>query len=408
MAEIVVMPKLNLTMEEGVIVEWNKKVGEIVKKDEVLCSLETEKSVVEMESPASGTILQIWGMAGERYPIKTPIALIGEPDEDVTSVIDQVQKILSGAEKESVQPVASEAINTASPGAHVQVKMLPKVRKLAQELGIDLAELGKMYGERRISEEDVRAFKKESISPSDLRTFTDPRDRRERMSSMRKAIAANMSESCQKTARLTNITEVDVTRVVQILKERKEEKLSLTAVVMKACAMAIQEHGVINTVIDGDDILYKADINIGVAVDLPTGLVVPVIRDADRKDVVTLSHEIASFSDKANQGTLSQLEMEGGTFTITNVGMLAVKLFTPIINYPQTAIMGVGAIQRLPRFVDDSSDRVEARHIMHLSLTYDHRVIDGAPAARFSRRVRDLLQDADKLLTKDKEVAQTA
>lgn len=397
MAEIVIMPKLNLTMEEGVIVEWNKKVGEIVKKDEVLCSLETEKSVVEMESPASGTILKIWGMAGERYPIKTPIALIGDPAEDVSSLLDQVQKQLSGAMEEEVKPTLTAKAGSSGAESHVQVKMLPRVRKLAQELGIDMVELGKCYGERRISEEDVRAFKKVTISSSDLITFMDPRDRRERMSSMRKTIAANMSESCQKTARLTNFTEVDVTRVVQILKERKEEKLSLTAVVMKACALAIHEHGVINTVIDGDDILYKVEINIGVAVDIPTGLVVPVVRNADRKDVVTLSREIAEFSEKANQGMLSQIEMEGGTFTITNVGMLAVKIFTPIINFPQTAIMGVGAIQRLPRFMDDSSDKVEARYIMHLSLTYDHRVIDGAPAARFSRHVRDLLQDAEKL-----------
>ena len=397
MAEIVVMPKLNLTMEEGVIVEWNKKVGEMVKKDEVLCSLETEKSVVEMESPASGTLLKIWGVAGERYSIKTPIALIGRPDEDITSVIEQVEKQLSGAKEEEIKPIVPEAVVTTTSGTNIQVKMLPRTRKLAQELGIDLAELSKVYGDRRITDEDVKAFKKDIKTSPEKKLIADPRDRRERMSSMRKAIATRMSESCQNTARLTNITEVDVTRVVQILKERKDEKLSLTAMVMKACALAIQEHEVINTVIDGDEILYKADINIGVAVDIASGLVVPVVRNANHKDVPTLSHEIAKLSEKANQGSLFQAEMEGGSFTVTNVGMLAVELFTPIINFPQTAIMGVGAIQRLPRFVEDSSDKVEGRYIMHLSLTYDHRVIDGAPAARFSRHVRDLLQDADQL-----------
>ena len=171
----------------------------------------------------------------------------------------------------------------------------------------------------------------------------------------------------------------------------------MTALVVKACAIAIKEHEIINTVMDKNDIVYKADINIGVAIDVPGGLVVPVIHNADTKDVATLTREIADFSVKANEGGLTQGDFTGGTFTVTNVGMLGVEFFTPIINYPQTAIMGIGAIRRLPRYLDKTSDTVEARHIMNLCLTYDHRVIDGAPAARFSLLVRDLLESADSI-----------
>jgi pyruvate dehydrogenase E2 component (dihydrolipoamide acetyltransferase) len=185
--------------------------------------------------------------------------------------------------------------------------------------------------------------------------------------------------------------------VIKKLKEQKEEALSLTALVVKACALAIKEHDIINTVVDGNEIIYKSEINIGVAVDLPGGLAVPVIHHADSKNVKTLSREIAEFSSKARQGTLTQDEMAGGTFTVSNVGMLAVEFFTPIINFPETAIIGVGAVIRLPRYLDETSEILVPRQIMKLSLSYDHRVIDGAPAARFSLRVRDLLQNADSL-----------
>jgi pyruvate dehydrogenase E2 component (dihydrolipoamide acetyltransferase) len=150
--------------------------------------------------------------------------------------------------------------------------------------------------------------------------------------------------------------------------------------------------------LDGDEIIYKAAIHIGVAVDLPGGLVVPVIRHAGTRDSITLSREIADLAARARAGALSQDDLTGGTFTVSNAGMLGLESFTPIINYPQTAIMGVGAVLRLPRFLEDSSEIVVSRNIMKLCLTYDHRVIDGAPAARFSLRVRDLLQNAEALL----------
>jgi pyruvate dehydrogenase E2 component (dihydrolipoamide acetyltransferase) len=395
MAEIIVMPKMNLTMEEGVLVEWNKKVGDSVSVDEVLCSIETEKAVAEMESPASGILLKIWGVLGERYPVTTPIALIGRPGEDVSALIEQAEKRIAGTQAQK----PTEEITVAAPAVpseiRVQAKMLPKVRKLVQELGIDVAALIAFCGDRKITEEEVRAFQETSPKNTTTKVQSDPGDRRVRMSIMRSTIAANMSESCQKTARLTNVTEVDMTRAMEKLNERKEEKLSLTTLIVKACALAIKEHDLINTVVDGNEIIYKANINIGVAVDIPGGLTVPVIRNADTKNINTLTDELVDFAAKARQGALTQEDSTGGTFTVTNVGMLEIEVFTPIINYPQTAIMGVGTVSRLPRYVDDNSEVIESRYIMKLCLSYDHRVIDGAPAARFSLKVRELLQNAD-------------
>ena len=395
MAEIIVMPKMNLTMEEGVLVEWCKKLGDAVKVDEVLCSIETEKSVAEMESPASGVLLKIWGVEGESYRVATPIALIGQPGEYVSALIVQADRLLAGTQTQEPSggtPFIAPAVPSET---RVQAKMLPKVRKLVQELGIDIAALVAFCDGRKITEEEVRAFQQTSQQAMATNVHSETGDRRVRMSTMRRTIAANMSESCQKTARLTNVTEVDMTGALKKINERKEEQLSLTALVVKACALAIKEHDIINTVVDENEIVYKANINIGVAVDLPGGLAVPVIHNAETKNINTLSREIADFAAKAQQGALTQADLTGGTFTVSNVGMLGIEIFTPIINYPQTAIMGVGSVRRLPRYLDDTSEIVVSRHIMKLCLTYDHRVIDGAPAARFSLRVRDLLQNAD-------------
>ncbi len=399
MAEIIVMPKMNLTMEEGVLVEWCKKEGDRVKVEEIICNIETEKSMAEMESPASGVVLKIWGVEGETYRVATPIALIGEPGEDVSALIAQAEKLLAGMPADEPQADAPPPAPAVGSAARVQVKMAPKVRKLAQDLGIDIAALAAFCGDRKITEEEVRLFQQASQKSTAAGVLSEPGDRRVRMSTMRRTIAANMSESSQKTARLTNITEVDMTRAMKMLEDRKDEGISFTALIVKACALAIQEHDIINTVADGDDILYKAAIHIGVAVDVPGGLVVPVIRNAGTKHIQTLSREIADFAARARQGLLSQDELSGGTFTVSNAGMLGLESFTPIINYPQTAILGVGAVLRLPRFLDDSSDIVVSRYIMKLCLSYDHRVIDGAPAARFSLRVRELLQNPEELLT---------
>jgi len=175
--------------------------------------------------------------------------------------------------------------------------------------------------------------------------------------------------------------------------KKKGQKVSATALVIKACALALREFEIINASLDGDEIVYHGDIHVGCAVDVPKGLVVPVIRHADQKDLTAIADEIVGFAERGQRGAITAADAAGGTFTVSNVGMLGVEFFTPVINYPQAAIMGMGTIARLPRYLDETSEIAVPRHIMKLGLSYDHRIVDGAPAARFSLRVRELLEN---------------
>jgi len=401
MAEILLMPKMNLVMEEGLLGKWYKSVGDTVAEEEIICSIENEKEIADIPATTSGVVLKLWGVEGESYPIKTPIALIGEPDEDISEIVARVEKglgsdeaLLPKEENGKVGKVSESAEKTLSS----KVKMLPKLRKMVRDKGIDVDELVAFVGDSRITEKDVLRFESSRVVPSvglSVVPGVSKKGRREPMSSMRRAISANMSKSCENTARLTNITEVDMTECLRKLAEHKKKghTISVTAAIIKTCAIALSEHEIVNASIEGNDIVYHGEVNIGCAVDVSNGLVVPVVRNADKKDVLAISEEVSEFAKHAQQGTLSGSDMSGGTFTVSNVGMLGVEVFTPIINYPQVAIMGVGTITKLPRYLDVTSEILVPRNIMKLSLTYDHRIVDGAPAARFSLRVRELLEN---------------
>ena len=440
MAEIIGMPKMNLTMEEGFLAKWHKAVGETVEVDEPLCSIENAKETEDMLSMVAGTLLKRIGEEGSEYPVAAPIAIIGYPGEDISALLARIgskpgvpdstgqsghpdqssQPNRSGQPDQSSQPNQSGQPDQSSqpdqPGTpdasghaplegrqaaadnepEMPLKMMPKVRNLVRDLGIDPAVLAAFCAGRRITEDEVLAFQK-SRAAAVMSVEAAVGDRREKMSAMRKSIAKNMAESCGRTARLTNFTEVDMTDTFRRLKAMKDEgkKLSITAVLVKACALALREFEIVNTSLDEatDEIIFRGEVNISCAVDVPGGLVVPVVRQADTKNLLVISQEIADFSAKAQVGKLTNQEMKNGTFTVSNVGMLDVDFFTPIIHYPQTAILGAGTVRTLPRYVDEAFETLAPRKVMMLSLTYDHRVIDGAPASRFLKRVKALLQD---------------
>jgi len=396
MAEIVVMPKMNLIMEEGLLGQWYKSVGDTVGLDEPLCSVENEKETADVQSMSSGVLLKIWGVEGERYPVATPIALLGVPGEDITGIVERVEKQLAdpGSEVPATPVEQPEVLPEKAPPANI--RMLPKLRKLIRDKGINLDALIDFCGKTKITEQDILDYESAQKSAPAVSAG----GRRERMSGMRRAIAGNMSESCERTARLTNVTEVDMTDCIKKLGEIKKtgQKVSVTAFIVKACALALREHEIVNASLEVDEIVFHDEINVGCAVDVPNGLVVPVVREADKKDVGAISDEIAGFMERGRRSALTSAETAGGTFTVSNVGMLGVEIFTPIINYPQAAIMGVGAIARLPRYLEVDSEILVPRHILKLSLTYDHRIVDGAPAARFSLKVRELLENPAELL----------
>ena len=398
MAEIVVMPKMNLTMEEGVLSCWYKSEGDSVGIDEPLCNVENDKVAEDVLSMFSGVILKIWGESGEKYPVSAPIALIGGIDEEISEIIAEAEKRLAvltvnsdNTEQEEIKrKIPAAAQETASES---NIKMLPKLRKLIREKGIEIDALVKFCGKTRITEQDILDYESSKFPPQE----TGGEKRRLKMSGMRRTIADRMSKSCKTTARLTNVTETDMTELMKKLKELKKKgrNISVTAVIIKACALALREHEIINSSLDDErnEIIFHGEINVGCAVDVPNGLFVPVIKEADKKDLEKISEEIREFTERGQRSSLTGEDMSGGTFTVSNVGMLGVESFTPIINYPQAAIMGVGTISRLPRYLDDESEILVPRHIMKLSLTYDHRIVDGAPAARFSLRVRELLEN---------------
>ncbi len=413
MAEIIVMPKMNLTMEEGYLAKWHKAVGETVAVDEPLCSIENAKETEDMLSMVAGTLLRRIGEEGSEYPVAAPIAIIGSPGEDISGLLAQIgsKPGTPDATSQSGQPGTPDASGhppldgrqmavdmepAAGKEPEIPLKMMPKVRNLVRDLNIDPAALAAFCAGRRITEDEVLAFQR-SRAATVKSVETAVGDRCEKMSAMRKSIAKNMSESCGRTARLTNFMEVDMTDTFRMLKAMKDEgkKPSVTAVIVKACALALREFEIINTSLNeaSDEIIFRSEVNISCAVDIPGGLVVPVVRKADTKDLLVISQEIADFSSKAQMGRLTNEEMKNGTFTVSNVGMLDVDFFTPIINYPQTAILGAGTVRTLPRYADEACEILAPRKIMMLSLTYDHRVIDGAPASRFLRRVKVLLQD---------------
>ena len=396
MAEFIVLPKMTLTMEEGLLGEWYVKEGDVIKEDDPLCSVENEKETADVLSVYEGTILKLIGIEGEVYPANAPIAVVGEPDEDYSALLAAAEAKKAAKESGSTQvqmPVTrlqSDVINDS------KVAMMPKVRKLVQQKGIDLDELAAFCGGRRITEAEVEAFEQSRSVPGP-KVEIEEGDEVVAASAMRKTISKNMMESCRNTASLTNFIEADLTDAFALINKLKSEdkKVSLTAVIIKAAAFALREHKIVNTVYreDPGEIIYKNRVNIACAVDLPEGLAVPVILDADIKSVYEISDEVKEFAGKGRKGSITNEEMQHGTFTVSNVGMLDTLTFTPIINYPQTAILGVGTVRTLPRYTDDNFEVVKPRKIMQLAITYDHRIIDGAPASRFLQSIKALLQD---------------
>jgi len=273
---------------------------------------------------------------------------------------------------------------------------MPKIRKMLKDKGIALEDISAEYGNIKITEKEIAAYEKKyaAFRPND-------NDEVEPLSPMMLAVSRNMKLSCDVTARLTNFMEVDMTDALEKFSVHKAagENLSVTAMLIKASALALREHRICNAVYDEPKtrVIYRGDINVGCAVDVKNGLVVPVVRHADKKSLAEISEEFRALSKSAQDGALTSEDMTGGTFTVTSIGMLDATFFTPIINYPQTAILGVGAVQTLPRYMGEDYSRVHPRKIMTIGVTYDHRVVNGAPAARFLQTVRNILQECGEL-----------
>ncbi len=390
MAVTIVMPKLGMAMSEGVVAEWVRPDGAEVAKDDVVAVVESEKITYEVRAPESG-VLRHAATVQETLAVGRPIGYVAAVGETITTSPTGNGSAPHAEASGTVAVGAGVAARTEVVTATERpVLATPVAKRLAREHDVPLSEVTGTGPGGRIQEQDVldylarRAPGQEAAAqgPAVLRTIP--------FSGVRATIARNMTESLQTMAQVTITTEADVTALVELYERvKRTADISLTSAIVTTVASALRAHPGLNATLAGTGIQLLAEINIGVGVALERGLIVPVIREADRRSLVEIDRELKRLAEAARSGTLTPDEVAGGTFTITNLGMFGVDAFTPIINPPQVAILGIGRVVEKPAVYQGD---IVKRSLMVLSLTFDHRIVDGAPAAAFLQTLREDLE----------------
>jgi len=377
MAEKVIIPNLGESITEATIGKWFKAVGDHVALDEPIAELETDKVAMEVNAPVAGTLKSLLAKEGDTVLVGAVIAEI-EPGE---AKREEKPK----APAKAPEPKKAEKILT------------PSARKLTKEHDVDISAVSGTAKGGRVGKEDVmKAISGKAVAP------TGEREERVRMTRMRLRIAERLKEAQNTAAILTTFNEVDMSAVMgararnkDLFEQKHGVKLGFMSFFTKACVHVLKEIPAVNAEIDGAEIVYKNHYDIGVAVSAPGGLVVPVLRDADMKSFAEIEKEIASLGARARDGKLALEDLKGGTFTISNGGVFGSLLSTPILNPPQSAILGMHKIEARPVVV---AGEIVIRPMMYLALSYDHRIIDGREAVTFLVRVKELLEDPERLL----------
>lgn len=418
MADIIV-PELGESISEGSITKWFVKVGDTVNQGDVLLELETDKVNIEISAENSGVIGAITKNDGEVVLVGEAIGTIGEgsavaTQEVATSAATQEVATPAQAQASTPEPVA---VNSSA----ATVNASPAARKLAREQGVDLTQVQSKDAIGRIYPEDVRSHQAQPVAQATLApvapkavpaaasvsssttSVEGKAVERKRMSRRRATIAKRLVEAQQTAAMLTTFNEVDMTAILDLRKRRKqsffdknEVNLGFMSFFTKAVVGALKAFPLLNAEIDGEDIVMKKFYDIGIAVAAKEGLVVPVVRDADRLSFAEIERNISELAKKARANTLTLNELQGGSFTITNGGVFGSLLSTPILNTPQVGILGMHKIQIRPVAIDE--ERMENRPMMYIALSYDHRIVDGSEAVRFLVTVKELLEDPEQLL----------
>ena len=440
MAKVVVMPKLGLTMTEGTVSKWLKKVGDAVNQGEPLFDVETDKLTNTIEASASGVLRHLFVEEGTTVPVLEKVAIIAAADEDIASLLGGAAPA-PAAEAPAAPAAAAAAPAEKKTGARVIAS--PAAKKLAKEKGIDLALVTGTGPNGRITEDDVKNYKpapaapaveeapktkasplaaavakdlgidldkigaKDRVLAEDILHYLEstrekaaeeaPKEEVVPMNGMRKAIAKNMLNSHMTSPTVTANLSVDMSAMKAYREQLKAKdiKVSYTDLLVKFIAKALLEYPLLNCSVEDNKIIYKHYVNMGVAVALDNGLLVPNVPDADKKSLTEISAEIKELAKQCREGGLPMERLKGGTFTITNLGMYGVESFTPIINQPEVAILGVTTME--DRAVVRGGEIV-IRPMMTLSLTFDHRVVDGSMAAQFLQRVNTLLENPALML----------
>ena len=446
----VVMPQMGESITEGTVSKWLKSVGDTIEKDEALLEISTDKVDAEVPSPAAGKLLEIWVNEGETVEVGSVLALVGadgatgvpssKPQVSVQVTAQPLveEPELAGAElKPEAARAASAALSNGGNGTRTvdelrRIKSSPLVRNIAKEHGIDISRIPGSGISGRVTKSDIMSFIESgaALRPQDLlrrdaptapatpsRHSTAPPapkvdftpapvaaivgDRLEKMTVMRKKIAEHMTFSKHTSAHVTSVYEIDMTSVAKFRDRNKDEfyerygtKLTYMPFIFEAVTSAIRKHRIVNAQVDGDQIIYKGDINLGMAVALDWGLIVPVIKNADTLSLSGLALAANDLADRARTKKLNPDEVNGGTFTITNPGVFGGLFGTPIINQPQVAILCVGTIEKRPKVMTspDGDDYIAIRQMAYFALTYDHRIVDGADGEKFLAYMKNYLE----------------
>ncbi|WP_022793474.1 dihydrolipoamide acetyltransferase family protein [Marinococcus halotolerans] len=414
MATEIVMPKFGMSMNEGTIAEWLKKEGDDIKKGEPIVTVSSDKITNEVEAPADGRMLKITAAEDETLAVGQVIAYMGEPGEQITEST-AAEEGAAPAAPEPAEAVAEEpAISreiTHAPQAESRVRVSPAAKKLAAAHGIPVDSIEGTGPKGRITKKDVEtliesAGEEESTAPpqNEPASANPSLDTTQvtAVKGMRKVIAERMQQSLQESAQLTLMRKADITGLLQIQKQANAEleqngeakTMTLTAFIAKAAVLALQKHPAANASFQ-DGMLYRYDhVHLGIAAALTEGLVVPVIFHAEAKSVREIGESIRLLGHGARENQLASEDMQGSTFTITNLGATGVEYFTPILNTPEAAILGVGAVQDGVQFYEGTPME---RKLLPLSLTFDHRALDGEPAGRFLAELTGILEHPHRL-----------
>jgi pyruvate dehydrogenase E2 component (dihydrolipoamide acetyltransferase) len=418
MAEVVLMPKLSDTMTEGVVAEWLKKVGDEVSSGDILAEIESDKATMEFESFYDGVLLHIGVEKGKAAPVDSVLAIIGEKGEDVSEILKDVEAKASKPEepkaekkedKEVVKPVEVEeskpqpkpaAVATSkpapapNPASKGRVKASPLAKRLAEERGFDIGRIPGSGDGGRVIKRDVEAFN--GFGPSAASAVESYRD--VEVSQMRKTIARRLAESKFTAPHFYLTMKINMDAMMEArdsINSVSDVKISFNDLVVKACGVALKEHPQVNAAWMEDHIRYNDHVHVGVAVAVPDGLLVPVVRFADTKRLSEISSEVKDFVIRANDKKLQPQDWEGNTFTVSNLGMFGIDEFTAIINPPDSCIMAVGGIEETPVVKDG---QIVPGNVMKVTLSCDHRVVDGASGAKFLKTFKKLMENPVLLL----------
>jgi pyruvate dehydrogenase E2 component (dihydrolipoamide acetyltransferase) len=422
----VVMPQMGESIAEGTIVRWIKKVGDAVERDEPLFEISTDKVDAEIPSPAAGVVTEIRAKEGETVAVNSVVAVIGAAGDRAAQPSRAMSPAAAPPPPAAIaNPVATAAVvpppapqPVAAPALEddvIRQRSSPLVRKIAKEHNVDISRIQGSGISGRVTKDDILGFIRQGAQARQVGQVGTPRSApapaappKPRagqtpgttvpMSVMRKKIAEHMVNSRRTSAHVHSVFEVNFSRVAQVRAAKKAEyeragaKLTYLSFILKAASDALRAVPIVNASVEGENITYHKDVNIGIAVALDWGLIVPVVKNAGAKDLLGLSRSVSDLANRARSKQLKPEEVSGGTFTITNPGTFGALFGMPIINQPQVAILGIGHIEKRPIVIDDA---IAIRTMGYLSLGYDHRIIDGAVADEFMSHIKSSLENWD-------------